>query len=277
MPGERHFDRYEIRDQGLFRKLVTKLQKEHGSGSKAAAAIGVSQPTFWRLQQVKRSDTVTHANMAKLALALIQVSPGLNHDLGRCVMGTAGKRLWHSIYLPWCKERTKRFARRRGAHWHRTMETPPRMYRAGDRWHVEGREQLLQMTLRWMAQDCPGIWKRGQAKLRSTGASFARVKVALARIAEPLSEYADSGYVELTWRQLAPPDQKAYLRRAFDQEFLLLPRPHDQDKAREVAERVRIQWSKARSTAAKRVPAIRIDGRGVIRANTSSVPRIVPE
>ena len=33
-----------------------------------------------------------------------------------------------------------------------------------------------------------------------------------------------------------------YLRRAFDQELLLLSRPHDQDAAREVVERVQVVW-----------------------------------
>jgi hypothetical protein len=251
MPGARQFDRYEIREGALFRKLLTKVRNQHGSGAKAAKAVGVSQPTFSRLERVKQGETVTHANMAKLALALIQISPGLNHDLARCVMGTKGKRLWHRIYLPWCEERARRFSRRRGAHWGRSGESPHRVYRLRGKWSAIGRSQLLQFTLRKMEEDCPDIWAQGHARLKATGVSAPRRRVALVRIAEPFAEFADSGYVEITWRQLARADRKAYLRRAFEQELLLLPRPHDQDKAREVADRVTIQWSQARRTTAK--------------------------
>jgi hypothetical protein len=251
VPAKRQFDRYEIRDSKLFQALLIRLEESHGSGAKAAEAVEISQSSFSRLRRLGPEGTVTNSQMARLAKALVKVptrsrETPLNEQLARCVMGTAGTLLWRRAYSPWLKERFERFARRRGIRWQRTMETPPRIYPAGTGWRLKGRDQLLRTLISQMADDCPHEWKVGEAALRSSGVSRRRVQVALVRIAEPFAEYAESGYIERMWRDLKNSEKRAYVRRAFDQERLLMPQPNDQDCARAVVEQARIEWRTAK-------------------------------
>jgi hypothetical protein len=245
MPRPRFRDRYAVHELPQFRALIARLGTAHGSGVKAAKAIGISQPAFSRLKHIKAGDTITHDVMAKLARSLGVLASNLTHQLAATVMGTAGKRLWQQIYLPWCQERASRFSRRRGATWLRTLGSPeehPTLERS-DRNHASAnRAYLMRMTLRLMERDCPDAWSQGLRRLKESGSSAARVNVALARMAEPLAEFADSGYVERRWGELSKAEKPRYLAHAFALELLLLDRPNDQERARSVAETHRIVW-----------------------------------
>jgi hypothetical protein len=256
MPRPYSTDHFIVRGEKLFRRLLNRLEETHGSGNKAAKAMRISQPSFSRLRNQKAGGTVTHVTMVKLDRALRSVELGLGDDLNRCVMGTAGTQFWQRVYIPWCRERAGRFVHRSGPQWGRTHlkgVTPPVLVPTGKRWREKNRHADMVSTLDAMEhrqeaveheddKRCREIWAQGVAALHARGISGARLKVALSRIAEPFAEYAASGYVEPRWQDLSPSERRGYLDRAFQQELLLLPRPHDRDKAWEVAETHRIKW-----------------------------------
>ena len=246
---------YRIIDVTKWQALLARLVKHYGQEAgpvgewaakkKARDVLRVSQPTFWRLAHKQEGDVVSRAMMWRIEVALKSIDARLPKALAECVMSIAGLRLYTKIHVPWCRERCLRFETRKGPQWivWKTQGFSPTLVRQRGSDRVGHRRWALNWTKAHMRADCPQTWDSGVAALQNAGATGIRLTVALTRIAEPLAEHQSSGCIERKWPQLTRPEKTDYLERAFAQELLLLPQPHSQARAYELAAEIPVQGS----------------------------------
>ena len=225
--GKDGFGRYPVQDVMMLRALVKQMVEHYGQGSvnKAAAAIGLSQPTLYRLHE-GLSGQVSHATMVQLERAVVKLDHRLRKQLLLAIMPTAALRLYRRGYSAWCRERSLRLVRRRGQAWWREQDKPPRPVR--EPWRVNNINADLSSAYSQARQEFPDLFERLHRFVVRKGIPPERYKVAVTRIVEPVAESSASAYFEPRWMDLTPDQRRRFIKAGITREEILMSREHPQ-------------------------------------------------
>jgi hypothetical protein len=232
--GTDGFSRYPVQDRALLTRLVDALVDHYGQGSlnRAAGAIGITQPTLYRLH-AGEAERVSQATMHSLEVALEPMDRQLRRDLPRAIMQAAGLRLYLRGYFTWCRERALRLTNRRGRPWVPRKGQAPRQESA--RWRKLPTSMDLSDTLKVAQEECSDIFERLNRFVSRKGIPPERHRVAEVRMVEPLAEWSASGCFERRWRTLTPKQRRQFLLAGLRREEILMSGKHPQVVATELA------------------------------------------
>ena len=235
-PGAR-YGRFPLRDSVRLRELTLLVitNKEYGSARKAAKKLGLERRTFANLLRKARGQTVAQKTLGALETAFDKIDPTgrrrLHRRLAECFMPPAVRRFYDQTYGAWCQERLTRFERVHGRLWRMSGDGRPWLVpaREGRTWRQMVLDDLMQQAEK--SRDTAAVVALYRRRMNKMGVPQERQEVALLRVVEPLAEWMAMGGLQRRWRDLSPKERRAFVRRGFLREIILLRGEHPQLRA----------------------------------------------
>lgn len=180
-----------------------------GSQARAAKTIGINQSTISRLLTC-RSPKLRRRTWDRLLGAM---PDDISAELRAAAIDT-NTRAALDRYQSWVRTRLKRVEAERGSLMPLGFATSAELQQTDIAW--------LLKAAREVCGDEIGDFVL--AMLKDRRHDFARVKMALVRIVEPLAEARESGLVEVVWSELTPKERRDFVLFGLRRERILLKR-----------------------------------------------------